>query len=76
MLESEYEKTVDEKQIHLMLNGSVLKDGKKTLSALGVKEGNVFEMCVSDHEAIHTLLDKKESGLSVEWDSSEVLVRS
>lgn len=73
MLESEYEKTVDEKQIHLMLNGSVLKDGKKTLSALGVKEGSVFEMCISDHEAIHTLLDKKESGLSVEWDSSEVL---
>lgn len=73
MVESEYEKSVEENQIHLMLNGSVLKDGKKTLSALGVKEGSVFEMCISDHEAIQSLLERKESGLSVDWDSSEVL---
>lgn len=73
MVESEVEKTVDENQIHLVLNGEVLKDGKKTLSSLGVKEGSVFEMCISDHEAIQNLLGKRGVGLSVDWDSSEVL---
>ena len=64
---------MDENAIHLVLNGEVLKDGKKTLSSLGVKEGSVFEMCVSDHESIQNLLGRSGVGLSVDWDRNEVL---
>lgn len=59
LLESELGYEVEDNLIHLILNGVVLDDRNASLYSIGVKEGSVFEVCLSDHQAIASLLQSR-----------------
>ena len=64
---------VDDKVIHLMLNGVVLNDRNASLYSLGVKEGSVFELCISDHKAISSILHRKDDDCDIVVDKTSLL---
>ena len=45
-----------ESYIHLVLRGCVLENPKATLYSVGVKQGDVLEVCISDNDIIASIL--------------------
>lgn len=76
LLESEVGCEVDDKLIHLMLNGVVLDDRNASLYSIGVKEGSVFEVCISDHEAIASILHSRDDEYDIDVVDSNSLLCS
>ena len=74
LLESELGCEVADTKLHLILNGVVLNDRNASLYSIGVKEGAVFEVCLSEHEAIASLLHCRHDEYDIDViDSSSLL---